>query len=970
MEDVPGLLSTGMKCVPGLADGLNTQSPRSVERTIISILSSQQVNSAEDSNAPACSVQSIIMTQAGFVGQYGVTPRVSETLSGSYSLPVAAAAANSTSSSRRLGAIGGSSFWTAPLSLRTPVKHLLFGHKHLPSDLAAARLAVPLAVMARMGDDAWEGAVPAFTPDENVHSRVLQSTSDAASVTNAPLVGNPLMCIRLGDSVMWDLRGGEDSYPAYLKDSLLNTNPTFDYGEFRRLSTAMKSTARVTAFGFSFTEPGTYVFGNAGNLNQRLIVSVMESGTSCPTEGPIVPMRVEAVNQVGTRRNDAVFLELNRSVALSLALSFFVLVLVLVAGFAYFHTLPWEESNLGRVTYRDKGKAGSLLSLQKHAASSGSAKGATAANYPASLPEADSKKAPRVVLAGAPLDGLTSNENSDDEGDIVTVTESNMGALTGDIIVQQGLVQDQEWVNVAQALVERRSGLVGDLTKMGVEELDMVNVLETLEVHQDAMTVGFLDQGRQSRQLNNNIHYEADSIKRLLATAAYERSMRDALYTPEDEAVRAAAAKRVMRELKQKDAFQSTLANAQARLTSAMFELMARLHPGASALTVQAIGQLRRDEVQLRDLTEDSELVVDLSPASVIGSVRDGVMTLQSAVDQCVQLAAEDKERSNSGAPIWRLVSDLGLANSRVVNSALEGSRAGEEALSETLRRLVEALEPFADSAPGTQTELHATVAEFGQLLANTDSVPSVADLFHIRARRERVATAVAAARSKPSTNDRTGLGKESKATSDGTLDSLDLQASNPLSNGAAAHAQGALQRTSSSSSDAVSTQSSHDSNLDQHNDVEESELIDRSEAQWLDKEDYVQKIDSAAARCSGRLRTLFTDLGHVMSMLHAQVPPLTAESGASLDAVTRHQNNLSIELGSFVQQQRAADKGAVEEEAALSDEDVLKYLEQLGHVLHGRVILKDGTIASADGVMDAGTPSAPKNDPQPEGTL
>jgi len=134
----------------------------------------------------------------------------------------------------------------------------------------------------------------------------------------------------------------------------------------------------------------------------------------------------------------------------------------------------------------------------------------------------------------------------------------------------------------------------------------------------------------------------------------------------------------VLRELKQKDAFQSSLANAQARLTTAMFHLMSFLQPGAPSLTEKAIAEFRRDEVQLRDLTENSDLVVDLSPDSIVGSVRDGIMELQSAVDQCVQLAAEDREKANSGAPVWRLVSALGLGNSRAVNNALEGSRAGE----------------------------------------------------------------------------------------------------------------------------------------------------------------------------------------------------------------------------------------------------------------------------------------------------
>ena len=988
MEDVPGFLTDGLVCVDGLADGLNTQDPATAERFIVTQLSEAELQAAASSNAGACTVQSVIMTEQGFTGQYGTSPRVLDTLTDAYTLPVAAfnssGAANSSTARRLLSgdeegplsplldldntvrmslALQGLLRSDTALAPSAAARYLL-GLQQLPLHLAHARIAVPRSVMEALPLDAWQGAEVASLPTQ-ARRRRLQRPTSAAAFTDSPLVANPLMCIRLGDSVMWDLRGGDSNYPVYLKDSLLNTNPSFDYGRFRRLSTAMKSTANVTSFGYSFTEPGTYVFGNAGNPSHKLIVTVMESGSTCPTEGPIEPMRVERVNQVGARRNDDVFLEINRSMALAISLSFLVLVLALVAGFAYFHTLPWEESNLGRVTYRDKGRTSSILALHKTTAAAATqaerdaSKGAASISVPAEGQE--SKSAP----SGAAV-SLEDGSNSDSDGDVVVVEDGTAHLLTAtdDAAMISATKKDSQeatgqWTNVAEAVLARRSGLVGDVTRMDVADMDLVNVLESLESHQDALSAGFLDQERQARVVEKTIHSEADSIKRMLGTAAYERQMRDALYTPEDDAVRVAAAKRVMAELRRQDGFQGALAKAQSRLLDALLELTDQLKPGAVQLAEVSVDQLRADEVQLSHEDEDgARIVVDLNGDSVIGAVRDGVMKLQAAVDQCAKLVDDDRVRAAGDAPIWRLVSALGLGNARAVSSALEGARAGEENLAETLRRLMESLEPFADTAPGLQTELHATVSEFGRLLAGTTHVPSVADLIHIRARRAQHAAATAGSRrtSISSTTSQSGTRRPSLAIPQepdfalgpelGSDDEGGMR--NPLEADDGEAASGSASSPGSSRRSVSKF------------DVEASELIDRSEVQWLDQEEYVQEIDSSSKRVASRLRLLYTDLAHVLSMLYAQVPKMHDDCMDLLVSVRKHQASLRDELHDFVESQAGtAGDVADEDEPGLGDDDLLKYLQQLDHVLHGHVVLKDGNVASTDGIVPLKTAAA-----------
>ena len=59
-------------------------------------------------------------------------------------------------------------------------------------------------------------------------------------------------------------------YPVYLKDSIMNSNPSFDYGQFLILATQMKTkqaqnSTAASIFAFTFTVSGSYVFVDASD---------------------------------------------------------------------------------------------------------------------------------------------------------------------------------------------------------------------------------------------------------------------------------------------------------------------------------------------------------------------------------------------------------------------------------------------------------------------------------------------------------------------------------------------------------------------------------------------------------------------------------------------------------------------------------------------------------------------------------
>ena len=63
--------------------------------------------------------------------------------------------------------------------------------------------------------------------------RLLEETTTSADASSDPQIANPVTCINIGDSILFDV--SDDSYPEYQQASLLNTNPDFDYGAFRDL---------------------------------------------------------------------------------------------------------------------------------------------------------------------------------------------------------------------------------------------------------------------------------------------------------------------------------------------------------------------------------------------------------------------------------------------------------------------------------------------------------------------------------------------------------------------------------------------------------------------------------------------------------------------------------------------------------------------------------------------------------------
>ncbi|KAG6576203.1 Insulin-like growth factor binding protein, N-terminal [Phytophthora cinnamomi] len=282
-----------------------------------------------------------------------------------------------------------------------------------------------------------------------------------------------MVCLSVGDGLLFDLSVPR-SYPIYMKDSMLNTNPSFDYGAFRALATKVNANAStVSAFAFSFTEPGTYVFGNSLNGAAQTIVVVMKSGTSCPTEAAIVPLNEKNLITVSAkRRTNDLILAPDWALIVGLLGGLFGVVMAVIAGLYYFRAKSWTNTAVKSISgYRAKSKQVSLSAMHS--------KGTVAVNT------GDVSVGDGSLLATEP-----------------TTTGMKQLHLGGQEATQGNSMEYH-----------------ADLGRWDEEDLDLRELVDRLQFHHEAVTKSFEDQKGDVKQLIQHLQAEAIELKRLFVNA-------------------------------------------------------------------------------------------------------------------------------------------------------------------------------------------------------------------------------------------------------------------------------------------------------------------------------------------------------------------------------------------------------------------------------------------------------------------
>ena len=156
----------------------------------------------------------------------------------------------------------------------------------------------PGILSTRRGRLMGEGRRRLFLPKVDVNeTRELQTTGTSTGIRN------PLFCLNLGDTMMFGM-ADSTHYPVYLKDSLINTNPDFDYGLFRELAVAIKNGTVVSTFSFTFGQAGIYVFGDSSNYEKQTIIGVMSESQKCSNEEMYAePITYDSLLRLGVSQN-------------------------------------------------------------------------------------------------------------------------------------------------------------------------------------------------------------------------------------------------------------------------------------------------------------------------------------------------------------------------------------------------------------------------------------------------------------------------------------------------------------------------------------------------------------------------------------------------------------------------------------------------------------------------------------------
>ena len=162
---------------------------------------------------------------------------------------------------------------------------------------------------------------------------------EGRALSTVTTITNPVTCVIAGNMVEFSVNASTKSYPVYMTNSLLNTNPSFDYGGFLTIASTIEAgTSTVSIYVHTFDTAGTYVFMNSLDNYQQTIIKVVASDATCSSTTSVSSTTLNTLYQLNlstTKETDDVDMTFFiRLVATKIGL------LVLLVGFiTYMHSL-------------------------------------------------------------------------------------------------------------------------------------------------------------------------------------------------------------------------------------------------------------------------------------------------------------------------------------------------------------------------------------------------------------------------------------------------------------------------------------------------------------------------------------------------------------------------------------------------------------------------------------------------------
>jgi hypothetical protein len=568
----------------------------------------------------------------------------------------------------------------------------------------------------------------------------------------APTISSPIICIDVGSGVLFDLSysssGGKKHYPVYTKDSLLNTNPNFDYGTFRSLAESFTGDANVTLFGYTFREPGLYDFHDSYQVEQRIVVAVMAPGSTCPTDSgsPIVPLTPTALIRLGARRSDEILVSINWSLVGILLAALAGLGVSTITAALAFQFANWTGSTPPRAHYKDKAFHLDLTTIGLGAEAYHGGK-----DFVGHQANGVDKIAPTLKVA--------SDTSTDQDREIVLAGGKKKPYVAQTATIAAGVgIKPSELVSAAASGVgstgfaslpplQSNTALVVSSSTSGAskeaselwdkDDLGLQEIIERLEKHADDIAQGFAGQSSVTKALAAAVHGEADAVKRIISRSnfAFSTSMSTIRGVGGEPERRKAACAQLAEELNARRASDRSIEQAEVELLSSLEELSAAVTGGKNNRSSYASSKLHIEgsqRIASSIVAELATLGTDSNTSSeppstlqspLVATLQALVLVVQAKFEKLQKACSDGAARREGGNSLWRLAAELGILNSGSefaprAQRLLEEVSEFENLAEATSNRLLESVRPLAlVAAPAWQNDMASYSTTVGPAL-------------------------------------------------------------------------------------------------------------------------------------------------------------------------------------------------------------------------------------------------------------
>ena len=495
-----------------------------------------------------------------------------------------------------------------------------------------------------------------------------------------PVLPNPIVSLKTGDSVIFDIT--KQNYPKYVKDSLLNTNPDFDYSKFRELEFNAATNLEFTTFSFTFDTAGTYVFQLSSSTSSVTIFKVLDANVARSVSSYFVESSNSNLVVVGIKSDTNYAVSPDWNLVVGLLLGILALVLMMLGFLYYFRRRAWSYHAVIDTSYRRKNKKAVQADTEPAASKGGGLGG---------------------MLFGNNNNKVFAADDTDEDKRIEDKPAASSSASSSAVpkTVSTTDLEGAAYKDHAESELD--------------DDMLLPELAKHMQSHHDEIDKQLKDQNELMNSLQELLKKEVDELKALLnATMSELASGSDAqqkkLIVLLNQ-LKSDASGRVLYEF--------DVDNGSQRIIASIAQIHKQLINDCENIATHIVDEVSQDAIAL---SERDQQIADIhSPmlGTLTATLEDiRVMTL----DTLLSFLSKEKRRSKAADESF----DHGVRNLRdvvfptTVLDALKNSKDADIRTDVSTDDVIAVLRSFSDNIPKCVLYLHSTESELVQGLART----------------------------------------------------------------------------------------------------------------------------------------------------------------------------------------------------------------------------------------------------------